>query len=263
MRIFSILISNLFFLLSCALINEVAGQIQTVGAGGNPVVATGLSVPGNGTLTGNLSGQQTFMALSARGGWKLPAFENINGSPFLHPEYNLAQVRVKSGFSTNAVMVKFNIYGNEIIFRQNGNEMALDSVDYISYVTIGKNGAAENIRLKTGYPSIGTYTQNTIYQILDSGSKVQLLKYYYQTVGEVKTMGSAPTKEFITFQDLYVYSSSGEMKKIKPDLKSLQEAMPAYSEQIEKIVTEKKLKLKKEADLIQLFTELNSQPKAF
>lgn len=248
------------------LILKIDAQLITSGSNSGTVATSGVALrdpsykPNPAGIT---TGFQTFITFTARGGLKLPSFENMEGSPFLHPEYNLAQVRVQTGFTAASVMVRFNIYGNEVIFIQNGSELALDSVDFVSYTSVGKNGVVETIKLKTGFPAIGTNTKQTIYQLLDSGAKVQLLKYHYQKVGELKSMGAAPRKEFITFQELYINTPLGGMKKIKADLKSLQEALPEYAEQIEKIVSEKKLKLKKESDLILLIAELNNQSKPF
>lgn len=264
MRINNMIKNYSLFLLALLSLTQAMGQIQTAGTGSTTVGGSGISgIPGNGTLSGNLSSPQTFMTLSARGGWKLPEFATTEGSPFLHSEYNTAFVRVKSGFTSGNVQVKFNIYGNEIIFIQNGNEMALDSVDFVSYTTMGKNGDIETIKLKTGFPAVNGHSTSSIYQLLDSGTKVQLLKYSFQKTEEVRRFGETTHKEFVTYQELYVNSTSGGMKKIKTDLKSLQEALPEYAAQLDKIVNEKKLKIKRESDLILLIEELNKQPKAF
>ncbi len=257
---FTLFVLFLFFTAS------IHAQIFTSGASSGTMNNTGTNLrdpTAAGPPIGKFGGEPTFIALSARGGLKLPAFENVSGSPFLHPEYNLAYVRVKSGFASNGVMTKFNIYGNEVIFSQNGNELALDSLDYVVYTAVNKNGTVETIKLKSGFPPIGSNTAQTIYQLLDSGSRVQLLKYHYQKIGEVKSMGSAPAKEFVSYHELYVNTPSGGIKRIKADINSLKEALPEFADQIEKIVNEKKLKLKKEADLIQLIHELNNSSKAF
>jgi hypothetical protein len=241
------------------------GQIITSGTNSGTLGNTGVNLrdpTAAGTPAGLTGGQQGFIALTARGGLKLPEFENVNGSPFLHPEYNTAYVRVNSGYAEQGVSVKFNVYGNEIIFQSKGNEMALDSVNYVAYTTIGKNNQLVVIKLKTGFPPIGTNTRQTIYQLLDSGTNIQLLKYYYQKVQETKSMGTAPVRDFVTYEDLYINTPSG-IKKIKGDLSSVKEAMPEYAVQIDKIVNEMKLKLKKESDLILLINELNKVQKAF
>ena len=137
------------------------------------------------------------MTISAKGGWKLLEYVNVEGFPFLHNGCNLAFVRVRSGFSASGVQVKFNIYSNEIIFIKDGNEMALDSVDFASNTAIGKKGEPELINLKTGFPEIDGNTSNTIYQVLDSGSKIQLLKYYSQKLEDVRRLGETILRDLL------------------------------------------------------------------
>ncbi len=242
-----------------------SAQIITSGANSGTFNNTGVNLrdpTAAGPPSGITGGQHSFIALSARGGLKLPGFDNVSGSPFLHPEYNTGYVRIHSGYAEQGVAIKFNLYGNEVIFQSKGNEMALDSVDYVTYSTVGKNGQLETIKLKAGFPPIGTNTSQTIYQLLDSGTSFQLLKYYYQKVQETKSLGTAPIKEFVTYEDYYVNTPAG-IKKIKGESSSIKEALPGYAAQIDKIISEKKLKLKKESDLVTLINELNKSQKAF
>lgn len=243
------------FVLCCY---DSKAQVQTTGAGGLGIGNTGMSgIPGNGAISGTPGTTPTFIALTARGGIKLPEFSNVQGSPYLHPDFQSALVRLKSGLNANT-LVKFNIYGNEIIFSQNNNELALDSVDYVRYEAPDKDGKMGLIRLKSGFPSIGKLTQSTIYQLLDSGLSLQLLKYSSQHIDEVKALGMAPYKEFITKEEYYVHIPGEGIKKIKADKRSVLEALPQYAQRIEELVKQKNLNLKKEADLVILVAALNN-----
>lgn len=199
---------------------------------------------------------QTYMTLTARGGLRLPNLENVDGTPYYDNQYHSATIKTKSGFDTSGVSVKFNTYGNEIIFLNKGVEMALDSVDMVSWVDF-ENGEITEIILKTGYPKIDAFTPNTIYRVLAEGPKIQLLKHYSKKLEDVKSMGEYNKKEFVSKEQLYVYSPATGMKKVKADKKALQEAFPELAEKMELVVTEKKLKLKKESDLALLIEELN------
>ena len=246
---------SLLLSLSLLVVTNSFGQLQAGGGGNAGIGNTGVTMIGAGPapeLVGSTS-IQTYYTFSARGGLRLPPMNDVEGSPFLHAGYNTAFVRLKSGY-TATVPVKYNMYGNEIIFMQNNNELAMDSVAYVSYMVLEPHPG--RIVLQSGYPPLGTNTRNTIYQVLDSGA-IQLLKHTTQTIEEVRTMGTVPKKEFVTKEELYIYTPGGELKKIKADKKSLQEALPQYAEKIERIIEEKKLKLKKEADIRTLISELN------
>jgi hypothetical protein len=214
------------------------------------ILTTGASAQ----LTG-ISGQ-TYMTFSARGGLRLPNMENVDGSPYLDNQFHSARVKTKSGFDTTGIPVKFNAYGNEIIFIENGVELAIDSVDMISYTTF-ENGEVTEVIFQCGFPNIDGFTSNTLYRVLAAGPKVQLLKHYSKRLEDVKSMGEYNKKEFIAKEQLFIYSPAAGMKKIKADKKALQEAFPELAAKMELVVTEKKLKLKKESDLALLIEELN------
>ena len=70
-------------------------------------------------------------------------------------------------------------------------------------------------------------------------------------------MGEYNKKEFVTIEHLYIYKEGGEIKKVKADKKAIVEAFPELSERVEALVSEKKLKLKKDTDVALLIEELN------
>ncbi len=270
MRILAYIKPGLAGLIFFAISSNAFSQLQGTGSGSSGAIRnTGVTIVndrlGDNTdtrlLQGGGFGQQSFLAISASGGLKLPDMSGIQGSPFLHPTYNTAYVRLQSGKSAT-VPVLFNLYGNEIIFLQYKSEMALDSVDYVHY-TVTADGKTEDVRLKSGYAPIAGHDKNTIYQILDSNSQVQLLKFTSKTIEEIKSMGMAPKKEFVAKDEYYVFTPQGGMKKIKLDKSSIQDALPESASDIEAIISERKLKLKKEADLIELFKQLSARKKGF
>jgi hypothetical protein len=208
-----------------------------------------------GTIGLNVSSPQ-YLTFSARGGLRLPNMENVEGTPYLDNQFHSARIRTKSGFDTTGVQVKFNAYGNEMIFLENGIELALDSVDMVTYSDV-ENGKVTEFTFKAGYPKIDNHNSNTIYRVMATGPKYQLLKYYSKKLEDVKSMGEYNKKEFVTVEYLYIYKEGGEIKKVKADKKAIQEAFPELSDRVEAVVAEKKLKLKKDTDIAVLIEELN------
>ncbi len=205
-------------------------------------------------LSGN---SNSMIAFTARGGLKLPNMENVDGSPYLDNEYHPANIRTKSGFDTSDVKVKFNVYGNEFIFVKNGVEYALDDFYFLSYPEI-KNGEVKERVFQSGFPSIGSFNDNTIYEVLKSGVKFSLLKHMSKRLEDVKTMGEYNKKEFVSKSEYYVFSAKDDkIQKLKADKKSIIAMFPDQEEKIKSIIDSKDLSLKKEADLIILFEELN------
>ena len=74
----------------------------------------------------------------------------------------------------------------------------------------------------------------------------------------MKTMGEYNNKSFFTKSDFYVLSAKyDKIQKLKADKKSVIALFPGEEEKIKSIVDSKDLSLKKEADLVILFEELN------
>ena len=203
------------------------------------------------------SGFSQMITFSARGGLKLPNMENVDGSPYLDNEYHPANIRTKSGFDTTNVKVKFNVYGNEFVFLKNGVEYALDDFYFLSYPEI-KNGEVRERVFQAGFPSIGALNDNTIYEVLKSGPKYSLLKHSTKRLEDVKSMGEYNKREFVSKSEFYAFSAKDDkIQKLKTDKKSIIALFPDQEEKIKSIVDSKDLSLKKEADLVILFEELN------
>ncbi len=229
-------------------------QVLTAGSNGGTITGTGVSgMPG--AATGSYSGNQTFMTFSARGGMRLPDFSSIQGSPFLHSMYTLSYIRLKNGFASHA-QAKFSIFTNEVIFTNGSTEMALDSVDYMTYNVVNAEGAPELVKLKSGFPAINKNTTATIYQLLDSGVAIQFLKHQSQQVEDVRPLGMPAYKEFRTSKEYFLHINGEGMKKIKLDMKSVQQALPSYKDKIQEIAKQKNLDLRREKDVSTLLQAL-------
>jgi hypothetical protein len=182
---------------------------------------------------------------------------NIKGSPFLSEDYKPGVVKIKNGYTQNNVPVRFNIYTNEIEFKQNNVEMSLDSVDVVQYLE--KAGDSSSIRLlKAGYPAVNGNKETTIYEVLVMGEKAHLLKYSMQRIEERKVMGMPNEKVLETFTSLYLFDAQRKtLAKVKDPKEQLQSIFPKLYSTIEKTIKEKNLNLKNESDLGELVTDLN------
>ena len=229
-------------------------QVLIAGSNGGTISGTGVSGISDAAV-GSYGGNQSFMTFSARGGMRLPDLSAIQGSPFLHSMYTMAYIRLKNGFASYA-QAKFSIYTNEVIYTNGSSEMALDSVDYMTYNVVGADGTPETVKLKSGFPAINKNTTSTLYQLLDSGTTIQFLKYQSQQIEDVRPLGMPAYKEFRTNKEYYLHVNGEGIKKIKLDMKSIQQALPSWKDRIPGIVKEKNLDLRKEKDVIVLLQAL-------
>ena len=189
--------------------------------------------------------------------FRMPSLQEVGGSPFLTSDYQNGTVELGQGRVVSGVSVKFNTFNNAILVLKNGQDLKLDFFELVSYELPDGKGETRHFIFKAGYPSIDNHSDNSIYQVLSTGSKVHLLKYITQKIEESSIMGDFGRREIVTTEQLYLYFPGGEMKRRKPGKQSIIDALPGMAEKIEEIATKNKLKLKSESEITTLIDELN------
>jgi len=188
---------------------------------------------------------------------KLPALQEVGGSPYKTTDYQTAPVEIANHQLLTNIPVKFNIFSNAIMVQKDGQEMKLDFFQSVTYDMTGNDGAVKHIVFKQGYPEIDNHSEESVYPVLSMGSKVHLLKFLTQKVEDAATLGDYSRREIVTTQQLYIYTPGGAIKKIKASKQSVAEALPALSAKIDEVVAANKLNLKSEADIAELIEALN------
>lgn len=187
---------------------------------------------------------------------RLPALQEIGGSPFLTPEYKFAKVEIPSGKSVSNVPVKFNILSNAMMIQKEGRDMKLDAFKTVVYTEYQTDGSEKQIIFKNGYPAVDKQTEKSIYQVLSTGATVELIKFMSQKVEDAATLGDYSRREIVTSEQYYLYTKNGTIKRIKGK-KDFTETLPELSAKISEIITTNSLKLKSEADITLLVEALN------
>ena len=188
---------------------------------------------------------------------RLPALQEVGGSPFFNNEYILGSVQVNNEKKVTNVPVKFNIFNNAVMVQKEGKDMKLVSFDLVSFDEPGNNGTVKHINFRQGYPEIDDHTGTTIYQVLAFGPKIHLLKFLSQKVEDAPTLGDYSRREIVTSQQLYIFIPGGIITKLKSGKKSLMDALTGMSEKIEASIKAGDLNLKNESDLVELVNALN------
>lgn len=187
---------------------------------------------------------------------RLPALQEVGGSPFLNPEYKPATIQIPSGKTISNVLVKFNIYNNAIMVQKDGQDMKLETFKSVAYDLTQEDGSVKHFEFKNGYPEVDKQTERSIYQVLSAGPKVHLLKYMSQKVEDANTLGDYSRREIVTTEQYYVYVPGGAIKKVKGK-KDIAEVLPDLSAKINEVVAANSLKLKSENELTMLVEALN------
>lgn len=188
---------------------------------------------------------------------RLPALQEVGGSPFLTNDYIIGSVQVSSEKKVANVPVKFNIFSNAVMVQKNGDELKLGTFELVTYDEPGKDGSIKHIYFKQGYPEIDNHTGTSIYQVLAFGPRIHFLKFLSQKVEDAPTLGDYSRREIVTSQQLYIYIPGGEIKKIKTGKQAVVDALPGMTDKIEEAIKAGSLNLKNESDMITLVNALN------
>jgi hypothetical protein len=186
------------------------------------------------------------------------SLSEVEGHPFLIEEWSRGLVKFKDGSYVKDIPVQFDIHNNKLYFKR--NEQRFEFIQPIQefVLTVAKNGDSVRKLYRNGFPSTDRNTEETFYEVLTDG-KFQLLHYHSKVVDEVKLYNGPEKKKFVPKDMLFALVPGQKIVKLKKDKESIIQALPDYAPVINKIVAEKKLKLKKEEDIATLFSLLNQQ----
>lgn len=177
------------------------------------------------------------------------------GSPFFDTEFNYADIQLENGQQYQNILVKINLLSNEVIFKSDdGKELAI--LPSIKSVILKKSGG--NILFEYGFPAFEKQNKKTIYQVLTKG-ETSVLKYFFVQVTEAKPYSSATMLRTIEkFPKLFVYNKNIGLQRAPKSDEDVTAVFKNDAAQINKIIADKKLKIKKEEDLVNCIAMFNS-----
>ena len=184
---------------------------------------------------------------------------DVEGSPMLSDSWNMGVVNFEKGRAITKIELQFNIYENELYFRKDDQVYTFaDPVREFSFA-YNDEGQSRTVKFRNGYTPQHKRKLNSFYQVLADGKKLQLLKYVSKIVRE-KWEYSGPVKKYYDLkEELFIQNNmTGELIAVKKDRQSVNKALPAYSNSINKLTKENNLDLNSENGLVRLIELLNN-----
>lgn len=178
-------------------------------------------------------------------------------SQYAQGQWTRGNVKFKNGQEAKNMLLLFDVHANKLYFLQDKTTMEFVYPVYEFEIGLLLNQDTVMVHYRSSYPAINNNNDETFYEIVVDGSKMQLLWCRAKTIQMYKD-GSEPEHRRNTEKDQwFVYLPEGKMVKIKKDKNDIMKALPEYAEQINLIVREKSLRLKEPDHLIELFARLN------
>ena len=178
---------------------------------------------------------------------------------FLRQEWSPAVVSFRNSPDHWHVPVIFDIYSNKLYFLN--EKVIMEFIDTVSEftMTIAKGADSNRITFRAFYPAIQKNTPDIFYEVLVDGG-YQLLKCKAKTIYQYKEQ-EIPEEERRYNKELYYACLPGnKMIPVKKDKDQLLAALPPDElDKFQKMIESKKIKVKNEESLKQLFRYINEE----
>jgi hypothetical protein len=177
------------------------------------------------------------------------------GTYFFPEKMGYGNVKVRNGKYYQGLKIQLNLLENQLVYQDNLGQMMVAAipVEKVEF-TLGEKKRV----FRTGYPAVDAQSEQTFYEVLDSG-KLSLLKLHKVNWMDKKEFNaSIITRIFDIGNQLYVYSEKTGIIKLS---KNREEFLSYFGDKAKKVslhMDTNDLKLKKEADLLEIFKYYNT-----
>lgn len=178
---------------------------------------------------------------------------DVEGSEFLYDKWLPTTIKNTKGVEYKGVMVKYNLLEDVPYFLGKADQAMSFSVSLAEFIIQKENGELQ--KFKAGFPSIDKYNELTFYEVLVDGN-AKLLKKNIKKITENREYNSATTVKRIVDNVGYFVFEGSKISVIKKENKSILAAV-SKKEQMQKYLFEKRISIKKEEDLIDIFQSYN------
>ena len=182
--------------------------------------------------------------------------DDIQGR-FFRQEWSPGVVSFRTSIDKWHVPLIFDIYSNKLYFLQDNQIMEFVDTVYEFTMTVGSKGDSTKVKFRCYYPPTTENTMETFYEVMVDG-QFQLLRCRAKTIYLYKEQNIPEDQRRYNKELLYAYFPNKQIVLIKKDKEQLLAQVPLdYAAQIKSIIETRKLKVKNEDSLRELFRQLN------
>ncbi|AXY78067.1 hypothetical protein D3H65_30540 [Paraflavitalea soli] len=184
---------------------------------------------------------------------------NVEGSPWYHDAYSVAEITSTAGKVYSNVQVKINLAENEVLYlADDGKEMVatipIKKIRFIQFVS--KEGVADKVLESFGQPM--NTPKNIIYEVLDSG-KCTLLRQIRITSQDNRRFNEASiTRTFQRSEFCHVLLPDGKIQKLSAGKDDMINLLQDKKAEVSAFIDEKRLKCRNVEDYRKVIAYYNS-----
>ncbi|WCT12435.1 hypothetical protein [Mucilaginibacter jinjuensis] len=190
--------------------------------------------------------------------WQTQTYSEVKGNPYCTETWTKGDVALKNGTVYKGMLVMYDQVADRLLFEsEKGDTLAFVLPVHEFEMPVTEKGKTIDHNYRNGFPAVNSNTVETFYEVIND-DKVKLLKRTKKTVLSHKDYGSANQVSEINANITYYILKNDVMAAIKPNSKSVLDALSDKSAEIEKHIKENNLDVKRDDDLNKIFTYYNS-----
>lgn len=184
---------------------------------------------------------------------------DVTGSVYLYENFSRGHVLQSDNVYYNNMELRYDLLTDRVTFRNQDNvELAFKNPIKEFQLIEPKKLPPNFLTFKNGFPSVGDFTAQTYYMVLNNTGKAVALKKLKKTVVESTPYGAAKSQKSIAAIELYFIFNDGVMTRIKKDKNSILNTLDSNKDELNKFISEKKLTFKSDEDVKTLINFYNS-----
>lgn len=185
---------------------------------------------------------------------RLKKYADVEGSPYLYTEWKSGTITDNTGKVYPNVLLKYDAYKDVLEINQEGTVMQLNTDRYPEFAITFADGSSNKVvkqKFSSGLTQIPGYSSKTYFEIVGDGSLTVLKKYDIKFIEDVvNNYGTAATVKRFQRGEKYFVVVNEVATEFKLNNKSFLSACGEKKAEMENILTQRKIKIKNEADLI-------------
>lgn len=173
------------------------------------------------------------------------SYTKYEGSPYLYNDFRDGQIISKTNIMFKEVSIRYDAYTDKLEYLKNDVVHTIESpISEFSIQTL------QNTRVfRNGFNDVDKNTKNSFYEILLDDT-LKLLKKHTALLYDFTSYNSATKmKKFVIEEQLYLSFPNGKMVTIKRDKKSMLDAFSDKRAEVDKFITDNKLKFRTDAEV--------------
>jgi hypothetical protein len=181
-------------------------------------------------------------------------YDEIKGSAYLFEKWQIGTITNENGKSQDVKNMNFNCFQNQFEYEvEDLIYTPINKYGEFSVIELSENKEIKNRIFRNGF--IDNLEYKTYFEVLYDGATKVLQKYNIRVDEYAEPLSLTRLKRFTKITQLYIYNiDNKKLIKIKKDKKTLLLVFEKKADVLEKYISENNLKLKTEAEVIQLCT---------